>query len=387
MNEIPPQETRIPNEAWFETRWWWRVKMWLQWTSWLQYLPNLVVVVLLLVLAGIGALVGCRPFLLVDLPLILAVLLFFNLIFDVVTVRYGFHPEEPLPTSLEHLDAFELLRTRVSCRSFQKRLMSEEHRQMVLSVAERTSKPEHCLSPHPIRFEYVDNPLVVWPAVGTHEFLVAIAPRAYHEMAVVDVGRSLQKVVIEATRQGLATCWIGPGADHKSIIKHLGARFDPEKDHIICVCGFGYHSRYTPLAIRLIQKTQRHRLDVQDLFFADTGFTKPLNTNARPYREFGRCYEVCQWSPSSYNAQPTRGVVLAENARIRRVDFCAATHSRYYAMVALGIWLANWECGCEALGKAGRFEQLSSEDRGEGPFPDLPRYVISWVPEETSSSG
>ncbi|SFT83301.1 Putative TM nitroreductase [Pseudovibrio denitrificans] len=384
MSETPPQEKRTPNEAWFEARWWWRVKMWLQWTSWLQYLPNLVVVLLLLVLAGFGALIGCWPLVLVDLPLVLAALLFLNLIFDVVTVRYGYHTEQPLPTSLEHLDAFEVMRARVSCRSFQKRLMSEEHRQMVLSLAEQNSRPENCLSPSPIRFEYVDNPLVVWPAVGTREFLVAIAPREYHEMAVVDVGRSLQKVVIEATRQGLATCWIGPGADHKSIIKHLGARFDPEKDHIICVCAFGYRSRYIPLAIRLILKTQRHRLDVQELFYADTGFAKPLNTNARPYREFGRCYEVCQWSPSSYNAQPTRAVVLAESAKIQRVDFCAATHSRYYAMVALGIWLANWECGCEALGKVGRFEQLAPEMRGKEPFPDLPRYIISWVPEEAS---
>ncbi len=386
MNNAKPEEKRTPNEAWFETRWWWRAKMWLQWTSWLQYLPNVVAVVLLLLLSGLGALVGFWPLLLEDLPLLLAVLLFLNLIFDVLTVRYGFHPAEPLPRSREHLDAFDLMRSRVSCRSFQDRLMTEEHRQLVLSLAEQYSQAENCLSPHSIRFEYVRNSLVVWPAVGTQEFLVAIAPREYDEMAVLDVGRSLQKVVIEATRKGLATCWIGPGADHESIIKHLGSRFDPERDHIICVCGFGYRSRYIPLAIRLIVKTQQHRLDLQELFYADAEFIKPLNTQARPYREFGRCYEVCQWSPSSYNAQPTRGVVTTENMRIERVDFCAATHSRYYAMVALGIWLANWECGCDALGKAGRFEQLSPEERGDGPFPDLPRYVISWVPEVVKSS-
>lgn len=39
---------------------------------------------------------------------------------------------------------------------------------------------------------------------------------------------------------GLATCWIGPGADHESITLKLGQRFDKERDHIICVCAVGH---------------------------------------------------------------------------------------------------------------------------------------------------
>lgn len=29
-----------------------------------------------------------------------------------------------------------------------------------------------------------------------------------------------------ATRMGVATCWIGPGADHKSVVAKMGNRFD-----------------------------------------------------------------------------------------------------------------------------------------------------------------
>ena len=39
---------------------------------------------------------------------------------------------------------------------------------------------------------------------------------------------------------------------------------------------------------------------------------------------------------------------------MRQVDFVAVTASRYYAPVALGIWLANWETGCTTLGIPGR---------------------------------
>lgn len=95
--------------------------------------------------------------------------------------------------------------------------------------------------------------MTVWPGVGAHEFLVAIAPRSYDRLALIDVGRNLQKVVLHATRMGVATCWIGPGADQSSVIKHLGDRFDPDRDHVVCICAVGYRSRFQPLSIRVAE--------------------------------------------------------------------------------------------------------------------------------------
>jgi len=122
----------------------------------------------------------------------------------------------------------------------------------------------------------------VWPVVGAHEFLVAIGPRAYDRTAIVDVGRSLQGVVLEATRMGVATCWIGPGADHTSVVHHLGDRFDPEADHIVCVCALGYRSRYVPAFIRVMQRAQHRRLPLTSLFFAGPDFCGPLAVTAPP---------------------------------------------------------------------------------------------------------
>jgi hypothetical protein len=64
---------------------------------------------------------------------------------------------------------------------------------------------------------------------------------------------------------------------------------------------------------------------------------------------------------------------------IIRFDFCAATTSRFYAAVALGIWCANWETGGAALNKRGHFAVLSSEERASEAVPELPRYDISWI--------
>ena len=156
------------------------------------------------------------------------------------------------------------------------------------------------------------------------------------------------------------------------------------------MCAIGYKSRYKPLFLHLMQAIQRRRLPLSALFFADSQFREPLDVDASPFYRLGRSYEVCQWSPSSFNGQTTRCVaVMARNGedgpRLARFDFYAATQSRYYAAVALGIWCANWEMGCEALGIHGHFAVLSAEERGvedEGARVQLPRYDVSWVLDE-----
>ncbi|MCP5068578.1 MAG: nitroreductase [bacterium] len=358
----------------------WNLKLRLQFTGWLQYMPNALFVLILGTIASIGWLIGAFPALLFWTPLVLTLLLLANLAFDLVTVKLGVRPTERVPARLDSLDAFDLMRARMSCRSFQSRDLTPEHHKELMDEVARQTEPVEQLGQRPIRFEYVAVPLTVWPVVGAHEFLVAIAPREYDRMSVIDVGRSLQKVVHHATQMGLATCWIGPGADHESIQHQLGPGFDPERDHVICVCAVGYGSKFKPALLRVIQRAQRHRLPIDELFFASPDLGVPLDPEASPFDSFGRCYEVCQWAPSSFNGQTTRcAAVLDEQARVTRFDFFATTDSHFYAPVALGIWLANWETGCEAMGLSGRFEVLGAEQRGATHACELPRYDISWI--------
>jgi nitroreductase len=361
----------------------WRLKLRLQFTGWLQYTINAVVALAFLLVAGIGWLIGIWPIVLFWTPLAIGLVLMANAAFDLVTVKYGVRPVEPLPKRRDGVDAFDLMRMRRACRSFQSRNLTASDRAELAESVRINSQPDRQLGSSPIRFEYIAAPLTVWPVVGAHEFLVAIAPRAYDRLAIIDVGRSLQKIVLQATRMGVATCWIGPGADHKSVIERLGNRFDAEKDHIVCVCAVGYASIFEPLFIRFMQLSQHRRLPLSKLFFADPLFREPLDIDKPPFKSFGRCYEVCRWSPSSYNSQTTRCAAVVEQRdgedHLARFDFCAATTSRYYAAVALGIWCANWQTGCQALGKLGHFAMLTPDQRGVEEAPQLPRYDVSWV--------
>jgi hypothetical protein len=127
------------------------------------------------------------------------------------------------------------------------------------------------------------------------------------------------------------------------------------------------------------------RLPLDRLFFADDDLTRPVDVSGPPYSEFGRCYEVCQWSPSSYNGQTTRAVVRVADV-VERVDFGTSTSSRYYAPVALGIWLANWETGCEALGIHGRTVVLADHDV-DTDVPGRPfTYGATWLRDQPGTT-
>jgi nitroreductase len=361
----------------------WKLKVRLQFSGWLQYIVHALLVLIMLAISGVGWLVGYLPILLFWIPLSIAALLSITLIGTIIIVKYGIHPTERIPADKNDLDAFDLMRARHSCRSFQSRNLTVEHHTELMETVKLYSRQNQLLGQQPVRFEYVAAPLTVWPVVGAHEFLVAIAPREYDRLSIIDVGRSLQKIVIQATRMGLATCWIGPGADQKSIVKHLSGKFDAKKDHVICVCAIGYESMFKPLMIRFQNFLLQRRLPLSELFFTDPHCKKPLETDSAPFNEYGRCYEVCQWSPSSYNSQTTRCAAISEKAenhkKLIRFDFFAATTSRYYAAVALGIWCANWETGCAALNKHGHFTVLSPEERIYDVVSDLPHYDVSWI--------
>lgn len=360
-----------------------RVKMRLQFTGWLQYMLPVPFMLVLFLSAGIARLRGGTQ--VANGFAFLGALLLIVFTFDLITVKFRLRFPEHLPKRKDDLGLFDLMRARRSCRSFQTRKLTPADRAKLMESVQRHSE-EPMLGKSPVRFEYISAPLTVWPTVNASEFLVAIAPKEYDRTAVIDVGRSLQKIVMDATRMGLGTCWIGPGADHVSIIRDLGERFDPEKDHIICVCAVGYKSKYIPLFIRIFNAQFYRRLTLSELFFADANLNKPLELDEYPFNRFGRNYEICEWAPSSYNGQTTRGVAVmngdTDAPRLERFDFYQVTESRYYAPVAAGIWCANWELGCEALGVHGHATVLSAEERGTDNEKAVPQYDLSWVLNE-----
>lgn len=368
----------------------WNLKEKLQFSGWLQYIPPVILATIFLLFAVLTLVVNLM-FVTYTFAAIGGLLLLITQ-FDLLTVKYNFKPSERLPEARNNMDVFELMMIRRSCRSFQNRKLETSHLTELLDYTNRINAPGNkMIGKNDIRFEYINAQLTVWPVVGAQEFLVAIVPKKYCRQSVIDVGRYLQKVVLHATKMGLATCWIGPGADQSSVVSHLGDRFNQEEDHIICVCAIGYKSWFKPLLLRMIGKIQHKRLPLSSLFFADLALKKPLDVKTDTFNKFQRCYEVCQWAPSAFNGQSTRCVgsslsVAGKNpSRSFQFDFYATTKSRYYAPVALGIWCANWEIGSEALGIKGHFKILPEVGKvflEDNNNTESATYDVSWISEE-----
>ena len=358
------------------------VKLRLQFTGWLQYLMPVPIMLGMYLFCGLLFLV--IPLLATILALLPSLLLTI-ILFDIITSRFCIRLPEPFPKSNIGKDVFTLMRDRRSCRSYQTRQLTGKHEQALLkSVALHLKEPR--FSDANIRLEWVQAPLIIWPVVNARHFLIAIAPVNYERKAIIDIGKTLQKVVIDVTRMGLGSCWIGPGADHDSVKAALGGRFDGNRDAIICVCAIGYRSWYIPLFIRIFSAQSHKRLPLTSLFFSDPALSQSLDISDESYFPYSDCFESCQWAPSSYNGQTTRCVGSQLVNGELRFDFYAVTSSRYYAAVATGIWCANWEMGCEALELRGIFRVLTAEERGiseQTQINELPYYDISWFTENT----
>lgn len=167
------------------------------------------------------------------------------------------------------------MRERFSCQSFQNVRLKKEHRKLILDLAHQKAK-DTLGKENQIRFEFLERVnLDVWPAMGCQDFLIAIAPKEYDRMAIIDIVRGIQEIALKAFRQGVHTCIIGPGTKHSTVIAALNRsdsrnqRFDPERDSIVLSCAFGYESIYKPLALRLIPLATRKLLLLSDLFFTD----------------------------------------------------------------------------------------------------------------------
>lgn len=362
-----------------------KIKCKLQFSGWLQYAPIGILSVVTLVTGCL--VVSDRNESVSSVLSALGTAGLGVFVYDVLTAKLQVRPFDMPIDRKRFKDAsdIQVMVERHSCRSFQTQLLTSEDRDLILKLASEMSKPGALLGKErksTIRFEYIQAPLTVWPAVGAREFLVAIAPKEYNRQAIVNVGRALEHVVLEATRRGIATCWIGPGTDQNSVIQALGpTRFDVEHDHIILSCAFGYQSYYVPIILRLVMATvSQSRMPLGELFFQDVAMKVPANISQPPLRDYAPCMEACRWSPSSFNAQPVRAIcILVDNKKLlERIDFYALGPSKYYSVVALGIWLRHWETACRELGLKGHFNIVEAATRGY-TSPENHTYDISWI--------
>jgi nitroreductase len=203
--------------------------------------------------------------------------------------------------------------------------------------------------------------------LGTYGFIrnaryvVAGAVLRGDAAARLDYGYCLEWIVLELTRIGLGTCWLG-AFDRAKLAQRLGPRADEVVPAIVVLGDPEGHKRVVERLIKLAARSGGRKS--WDALFYEASSERPLApAEAGAYRA---CLECLRLAPSSRNAQPWR--VYADPAA-GRFDF----YSQGAAYVDLGIAMLHFEVAAVELGLGGQWRLGGTAPRRPGLL-----HVATW---------
>lgn len=274
----------------------------------------------------------------------------------------------------------ETMLKRVSCRTYLPDPIDEEKKQSI-----RTSMMKHTKGPfgNTVRFQLVDfsslsrdeiKSLSTYGVIkGAGLFVVGIVKNQLE--ALEDFGYCMEKVVLEATRLGLGTCWLGASFRRKSFQKVIQAG---EDDLIPAITPVGYAAEkksVTESMVRVLAGSDL-RKPWTKLFFQGN-FMTPLQRETCGM--FQVPLEMVRIAPSASNRQPWR--VLKEEGK-NHFHFYMRKPKAYeplnqavpFQPVDIGIAICHFELAAHEAGLKGRWRRIKSRQDTE----ELD-YVVSWM--------
>ncbi|MGC4120008.1 MAG: nitroreductase family protein [Myxococcales bacterium] len=191
--------------------------------------------------------------------------------------------------------------------------------------------------------------------------------------ATFDFGHCLERVILEATKLGLGTCWLG-GTFRSSA---FASRMSLPPSHVIpCVTPVGHGADKRTLVdsvFRAFAGSDR-RKPWSELFFEADGRTSLTTATAGRFAEALECLRL---APSASNKQPWRVFKAGDEAwhfgLSRNTLYDKSISAVSLQDIDLGIGMSHFELVCRAQGIAG---SLQREPRVQ--LPGGVEFVASW---------
>jgi hypothetical protein len=283
------------------------------------------------------------------------------------------------------VDARELIHRRYSCRTYEARTMAAEKRAALDAfMTTRTRGPLGSAT----RFRLIaaaPDDADALRRLGTYGFIKGATGFVVGAVRkgpgdLEDYGYLLEEVVLEATRLGLGTCWLGGTFTRGAFTSRFGGVGRDET--IPAVVATGYPGDDGSERIRRREQGDR-RFPPAELFFLDE-WAEPLGARADGY---GEALEAVRMAPSATNQQPWRIV-----RRGRDWHFYLARTKGYgegspwfrllriadLQRVDLGIAMCHFELAAREAGQAGAWRVVE-------PAVALPvdtiEYTATWRSE------
>ncbi|MDR2009690.1 MAG: nitroreductase family protein [Bacteroidales bacterium] len=191
------------------------------------------------------------------------------------------------------------------------------------------------------------------------------------EYSEVDYGYSLENIIIELTRLGLGTCWLGGSLNRKDYETLLKLK---EDEIIPCITPVGYHAQSKRFLEKIKDKFSdpSQRKPPEELFFENTPVI-PLEFNKK--YKYNQVLELLRLAPSAMNKQPWR-VIKIDNKYHFYIDRKKKESGKSIDLqkVDIGIALCHFKIGVKELSLNGKWH---ISDPGVGEW----EYIISWIAE------
>lgn len=194
------------------------------------------------------------------------------------------------------MDIREIIMTRKSVRTFDKRKITLEDKEKLCSYMENIENPYGI----PVKFLWLDsdeNNLSSPVIKGEDDYIAAKVPKVEHcEEAY---GYSFEKLVLYAWSLGIGTTWIG-GTMKRAHFEKV-AETGPD-EIMMCVTPVGYPSSKKSIIDKTLRSQVKgdERIPSTELFF-EGNFDTPI-------KDEDEILELVRWAPSAANMQPCRVV-------------------------------------------------------------------------------
>ena len=223
---------------------------------------------------------------------------------ELPTTFFGIHCKGFVMTPIS-----EVIRRRCSCRTYADRPVEED---ALHHFTQAIHAPQQGPFGHTPRFLLLSITSLSrddWKKLGTygvikHARLYMAGMIRPAPMAACDFGFCMEKLILEATRLGLGTCWLGGTFSIGAFADATGLRREEE---LPAVTPVGHPADRRSLTERTMRRFagSDHRKPWPDLFFQDN-LSAPLSADeAGPYAE---ALENVRLAPSASNKQPWRVV-------------------------------------------------------------------------------
>lgn len=140
--------------------------------------------------------------------------------------------------------------------------------------------------------------------VGPPLYAIGISQNGESDKA--NFGYALERFVLNCTRAGLGTCWVGGYFKATALDEAVPQESD---ERIICITPLGYAAprRFAERTMRTMGGLNRRKPLTERVFAGQWG--EPLGDYLASRPKLAELFELARWSPSASNKQPTHYVV------------------------------------------------------------------------------